>query len=72
MSDKRYGVIPIQDNGWSHPGFTADELMQLIHDSEYEDSAIEAITHDIAILPALLKDLIGAASGYSSFPEAAA
>lgn len=57
MPDKRYGVIPVQENGFSSAGFTAQELEDLILTSEWCGSLDETVG-DGAIIPAVIRDLL--------------
>ena len=57
MSDKRYGVIPLQDSGFSCDGFTAQELEDLIVESYMWDGLDETVG-DSAIIPAVIRDLL--------------
>ena len=68
----RYGVIPKQANGWSFQGYTAEELRELCTASAEQESGMCDLLPDAAILPRVIEDLLGAAEGYSNFPEALA
>lgn len=57
MPDKRYGVIPMEENGFSSAGFTAQELEDLIVRSEWWGS-LDEMVGDGAIIPAVIRDLL--------------
>lgn len=56
---KVYGKIEENENGWSFEGVTLQHLKDLVAATEREElDSIEEYFGDLAILPAIIKDLI--------------
>lgn len=56
---KVYGNIEENENGWSFEGVTLQHLKDLVAATEREElDSIEEYFGDLAILPAIIKDLI--------------
>lgn len=61
---KVYGKIGPLENGWKFEGIAMDQLKELIQLADNEDiDSIEETFGDLAILPAILKDLISEIEG---------
>ena len=61
---KVYGKIEENGNGWSFEGVTIQHLKDLVKAADNEEiDSIEEFFGDLAILPAILKDLINDIEG---------
>lgn len=58
MSDKRYGVIPVQGNGFFCTGYTATILEDLLEEGEFSQISMDEVFGDSAITQQVICDLL--------------
>lgn len=68
--ERKYGKFsPEAGDGWTFPGYTLEEVLDLAHDAEGNEVDLYELTGDLAVGPKLLRELVEHIKELQAKPE---